>query len=102
MHNSPCVLPGRFSLSESPPSTRPALMTARKALAQMARQGLLPAPLYPLPPKGRLPQVPSYSEVVGPLEALQPLEVLLVPPGPSALSTHWTQLLHHHHYLGAG
>jgi hypothetical protein len=30
------------------------------------------------------------------------LEVLLVPPGRSALSKQWRQLLHQHHYLGAG
>lgn len=77
-------------------------MTARKVLAQMTRQGVLPAPLYPPPPKARVPEVASCPEVVGPLEALQPLEVLLLPMGPSALSTQWTQLLHRYHYLGGG
>ena len=77
-------------------------MTARKALAQMTRAGLLPAPLYPPPPEARVPEIPTFPDVVGPLAALQPLEILLVPPGPSALSTQWRQLLHHHHYLGAG
>jgi len=77
-------------------------MTARKAFAQMTREGLLPAPMYPGPPQARVPEVPTCPEVVGPLEDLQPLEVLLVPPGRSALSTQWRQLLHHHHYLGAG
>lgn len=84
------------------PSGRPALMTARKALAQMTRAGLLPAPLYAPPPEAGVPEVPTQVEVVGPLEALQPLEIQLVPSGPSALSAQWRQLLHHHHYLGAG
>jgi hypothetical protein len=84
------------------PSGGLALMTARKAFAQMTRLGLLPAPLYPPPPKARLPEAAAWPEVIGPLEKLQPLEMLLVPPGPSALSRQWRQLLHHHHYLGAG
>jgi hypothetical protein len=84
------------------PSGAPALMTARKAFAQMTRAGLLPAPLYPAPPKARPLEAPACFEVIGPLEALQPLEVVLVPPGPSALSRQWRQLLQHHHYLGAG
>ncbi|HXI53547.1 MAG TPA: Druantia anti-phage system protein DruA, partial [Candidatus Saccharimonadales bacterium] len=84
------------------PSGRPALMTARKALAQLTCQGLLPAPLYRPPPKARVPEAPTIAEVVGPLEALAPLEVRLVPRGPSAQSRQWRQLLHHHHYLGAG
>jgi len=84
------------------PVGRPALMTARKALAQLARQSLLAAPLYRSPPRARPPEALACPEIVGPLEALQPLEILLVPPGPSALSRQWRQLLHHHHYLGAG
>jgi len=36
------------------------------------------------------------------LETLQPLEILLLPPGPSALSVQWRQLLSQFHYLGAG
>lgn len=84
------------------PAGRPALMTARKALAGLARDGLLPAPLHRPPPAARVPAVPTFPAVVGPLAALQPLEIQLVPAGRSARSTQWRQLLHHHHYVGAG
>jgi Domain of unknown function (DUF4338)/Transposase DNA-binding/Transposase Tn5 dimerisation domain len=84
------------------PSGRPALMTARKALAQLTRQGLLPAPHHTPPPKAHPLEQVSAPEVSGPLEALEPLEIQLLPPGPSALSRQWRQLLQSHHYLGAG
>jgi len=77
-------------------------MMARKALAQMTRMGLLPPPQYGAPPKALVPQMPSVAPVVGPLENLQPLEVRLVPSGPTELSRQWRQLVHHYHYLGAG
>jgi Domain of unknown function (DUF4338)/Transposase Tn5 dimerisation domain/Transposase DNA-binding len=84
------------------PTGQPALMTARKVLAELARQRLLAPPLYRPPARARPPEALVCPEVVGPLEALQPLEIILVPAGPSALSTQWRQLLHYHHYLKAG
>lgn len=84
------------------PSGQPAWMTARKALAHLTRHGLLPPPHLPRPPQARPPAAPTLPEPLGPWEALQPLAIHLLPPGPSAHSRLWRQLLHHHHYLGAG
>ena len=85
------------------PSGQPALMTARKALAQLARAGHLPPPIYPPPPPVRpLPPAAPIPLMPQPLEDLQSLEILLLPPGPSALSVQWRQLLSQFHYLGPG
>ena len=86
------------------PSGQPAAMAARKALAELTRQGHLPAPRRK-PPPGRQrragPPAPC-APIAGTLESLGPLEVILLPAGASALSRTWTDLLEHHHYLGAG
>ena len=86
------------------PSGGPALMSARKALAQLTKAGHLPAATGSAPrPRRALPgPSPEWPAIVGTLEQMQPLELLLVPPGRSALSRQWNQLLDQFHYLGAG
>jgi hypothetical protein len=83
------------------PTGELALMTARKALAQLTRQGLLsPAALCPIPStRAVAPQ--SYQPISGSLEQLGPLELVLVKPR-SAASRNWRSLLASFHYLGAG
>lgn len=85
------------------PSGRPALMSARKALAHLTRVGLLPPPVHSAPPSRQVqPPSPVPEPITTSLEALEPLEVLLVPPAPSSLSRQWNQWLDQFHPLGAG
>jgi len=87
------------------PSGRPPLMTARKVLAQLSRAGELPAPHHAPPPRRRIapPELgPDPAPVAGRLEAFQPLEIRLLPPGRSALSREWNRWLDRFHYLGSG
>lgn len=86
------------------PSGEPATMTARKALAELTRAGHLAPPRHRPPPRRPVspgPLVPA-APIAGSLASLGPLEVLLVPAGPSGLSRTWNELLDHYHYLGAG
>lgn len=86
------------------PSGQPALMSARKALAQLTRAGQLPPPRWaaPLRRKALAAPVAQFQPIVGALQDLEPVEVLLLPPGSSSLSQQWNQLLERFHYLGAG
>jgi hypothetical protein len=94
-----CREPGWLS-----PSGRPSLMSARKALARLTRAGLLPPPLHPPPPRRIQFRGPSAdpTPIAMPLDQLQPLEIILLPQGRSALSSQWNCLLDRFHYLGAG
>jgi hypothetical protein len=82
-------------------SGKPALMSARKALAHLTRQGHLP-PAAGCPIAGRRAvALPSYQPIQGSLEDLGPLELVLVKPR-SESSRCWRALLDTFHYLGAG
>jgi hypothetical protein len=86
------------------PSGQPALMSARKVLARLTKAGQLPPSSQPPPPRRKISAadaVPS-PPIVGSLEDIGPLEILLLPPGPSPLSRQWNQLLEQFHYLGSG
>lgn len=79
-------------------------MAARKALAELTRTGYLPPSPRRPPPRRPVrlgPPAPAVA-IAGPLESLGPLEILLVPAGPSELSRTWNEWLDCHHYLGAG
>jgi len=83
------------------PAGRLALMSARKALAQLTRHGLLPA-AAPCPIRSARAAVPqSYQVISTSLEQLGPLELVLVKPRSEA-SRSWRSLLQSFHYLGAG
>ena len=94
-----CSQAGWVSASGTPP-----LMSARKALAQLTRQGLLPPPQNRPPPTRRRPdtEAPAPIPIDGPLDPLLPLEILLLPKGRSTLSHQWNLLMDQFHYLGAG
>jgi hypothetical protein len=86
------------------PSGQPARMSARKALAQLTKAGQLPPASRAAPPRRKTwvaATVPP-PPIVGTLQEIGPLEVLLLPPGPSSLSRQWNQLLAQFHYLGPG
>lgn len=83
------------------PTGKLALMSARKALAQLTREGHLPAAAAcPIAP-GRGVALQSYQPLTGWLEELGPLELVLVKPRSEA-SRGWRALLEAFHYLGAG
>lgn len=86
------------------PSGRPALMSARKALAKLTREGHLPAPIYTPPPPRKSSQKPTthFQPIVGALQDIDAVEIVLLPPGTSDLSKQWNRLLEQFHYLGAG
>jgi Druantia protein DruA/Transposase DNA-binding/Transposase Tn5 dimerisation domain len=80
-------------------------MSARKALARLAREGHLPPAWHAPPPRrrhsscsGSFPPQPIRGE----LDQFRPLEIVLLPEGRSELSREWNQLLERHHYLGGG
>jgi hypothetical protein len=83
---------------------KPALMSARKALAQLTRAGHLPPPRHSAPCRRR--ERPEPVTVPAPiqmgLDQLRPLKILLLPQGASALSVQWNQLMDQFHYLGSG
>ena len=86
------------------PSGQPALMSARKVLARLTKAGHLPPCLQRAPGRRKTAvadTVPS-PPIVGSLQDIGPLEILLLPPGPSPLSRQWNQLLEQFHYLGSG
>jgi len=86
------------------PSGQPATMAARKALAELTRAGHLPAARQRPPPRRQVRPGPpvAAAAIAGSLASLGPLEVILLPAGPSAWSRTWNELLDQHHYLGAG
>jgi len=89
----------------SPSGGRP-LMTARLALKDLARDGLLPLPAArPGPPPVQPAHVLAQRAEVAPLACslgqLGPLEIVLVDRGGSALSRTWNELMQEH-YLGPG
>jgi hypothetical protein len=85
-------------------SGQPALMSARKALARLTEAGQLPPPSLAAPPRRKTAEAPAVQSqpIVGTLQDIGPLEILLLPPGPSTLSGQWNQLLEQFHYLGPG
>lgn len=95
-------------LSWRGPSGRFQLMRARKCLAQWARCGRIKLPpAGPGPPKGKAaflsgPSHPDFPRFQCSLAELGPIEIVLVPGGPSQLSGDWKQLLERYHYLGSG
>lgn len=90
------------------PSGRFQLMRARKLLAQWARCGRIKLPPAGAgPPRGKAqflsgPSHNDFPRLKCPLAQLGPIEIVLVPSGPSLLSRDWKQLLNRYHYLGAG
>lgn len=88
----------------SSPNGRPALMSARKALAALTRKGHLPAPSRHLSLARRRCQAgePELTPVVGTLDSIGTLEVIMVPGGRSTLSDEWNALMDRFHYLKAG
>lgn len=83
---------------------KPALMSARKALAQLTRAGHLTPPRHLAPPRRREPaaQAAVPTPIDTALDQLQPLHIELLPLGASTLSVQWNQLMDRFHYLGAG
>src|SRR5271169_875703 len=81
-----------------------ALMSARKALAQLTEAGQLPPPTLAAPPRRKISPTSAvpFQPIVSTLQDLGPVEILLLPAGASSLSRQWNQLLEQFHYLGAG